>query len=208
MGVKNYKLLRVKEAAQYCSVHPATLRRWVKAGKIPYTTVGREKRLNIQDLDTFMGIEPKTIKQVEAHYVRVNATPGQETSITGQIDLLDQKSEYPVFKTYVDKGSGLNEKRPRFVQMLKDAKDGKFTVLRITHPDRLTRFGYCNLVELLKCYGVEVVTLDDTSTKSGQEELLEDFMSLVASFSGRMYGMRSREHKHKLLKQAGADVDE
>jgi predicted site-specific integrase-resolvase len=35
------------------------------------------------------------------------------------------------------------------------------------------------------------------------DELLADFMSLVATFAGRMYGIRSREARHRLLDKAG-----
>jgi putative resolvase len=38
------------------------------------------------------------------------------------------------------------------------------------------------------------------------EELLADFMVLVATFAGRMYGIRSREAKRRLLAAAGKDV--
>jgi len=44
--------LRVAEAAQYLGVHPDTLRRWERAGKIrAYRTPGGERRFDITDLD-------------------------------------------------------------------------------------------------------------------------------------------------------------
>lgn len=197
------ELLRLSQAASYCEVHPNTIRNWVKSGMLPTQKVGRESRFKKTDLDKLLGIDTKQPTPVEALYVRVSGTAGQEMGIDGQVELLESARKYPVFKTYIDKGSGLNDKRPLFIQMLKDAQDRKFTVLRITHKDRLTRFGYDNLVKLLNSYGVTVEVLDEDSTKSSQDELLEDFMSLVASFSGRMYGMRSSEHKQKLLAVAG-----
>lgn len=191
--------LRTKQAADYIGVHPRTMRTYAHGGKVKSSMVGNQLRFTYKDLDELLGVLSPAPPPVEAHYVRVSSTTRQETSLSAQKDLLSVVTEYPLSRVYSDTGSGLNDKRRRFVQMLKDAQGGKFTILRITHPDRLTRFGYTNLVRLLDAYGVEVISLDDNTTKSDQEELLDDFMALVASFSGRMYGMRSREHKRTLL---------
>ena len=38
---------------------------------------------------------------------------------------------------------------------------------------------------------------DAAGEKTVQEELVEDMMSLIACFSGKLYGMRSRKAKKK-----------
>lgn len=44
--------MRITEAAAYLGVHPDTLRRWEKAGKIRvYRTPGGERRFERADLD-------------------------------------------------------------------------------------------------------------------------------------------------------------
>ena len=44
--------------------------------------------------------------------------------------------------------------------------------------------------------GVQIcVVSEETKDKGVQEELLEDMMALIASFSGKLYGMRSRNKK-------------
>lgn len=46
------------------------------------------------------------------------------------------------------------------------------------------------------CKGVEIVVVKDIAkTKSVEKELVEDMMSLVASFSGKLYGLRSKRNK-------------
>ena len=42
-----------------------------------------------------------------------------------------------------------------------------------------------------------IVVKDKNADKSVQEELVEDMMSLIASFSGKLYGMRSKKNKIK-----------
>ena len=44
------KMLMLKEVADYCGVHPATVKRWVKSGKLPAFRVGRSLKVNSDDL--------------------------------------------------------------------------------------------------------------------------------------------------------------
>ena len=51
-------------------------------------------------------------------------------------------------------------------------------------------------------HGVNIIVVKDISTeKSVQEELVEDMMSLISSFSGKLYGMRSRKKKAENLER-------
>jgi hypothetical protein len=67
-----------------------------------------------------------------------------------------------------------------------------------SHEDRLTRFGYSYLERYFDCYGVSVTVIEDETDKSAQEELGDDLIKLVASFSGKLYGMRSSK-KHQVV---------
>lgn len=42
-----------------------------------------------------------------------------------------------------------------------------------------------------------IVVKDVNNEKTVQEELVEDMMSLIASFSGKLYGMRSKSNRSK-----------
>ena len=86
--------------------------------------------------------------------------------------------------------------------LLDDAAERKFTVVRVTHKDRLARFGVAYLERCLALSGVSVEVLHEKGDSSLQEELMGDFMSLVASFAGRFYNMRSRTNQSKLLQNA------
>jgi putative resolvase len=70
--------------------------------------------------------------------------------------------------------------------------------LRVVYRDRLTRFGFDYLVQLLDELGVTVIVEDDEELPM-QEELMRDFMSLIASFSGKYYKLRAVESKKKML---------
>jgi predicted site-specific integrase-resolvase len=110
-----------------------------------------------------------------------------------------------VVAVFKDKASGLRESRPGLDRLLKAAA-GEFTVVRVTHHDRLARFGTGWLQALLARDGVSVEVLHPEGSAGGVEELLADFVSLVAVFAGRMYGIRGREAKRRLLTAAGEGV--
>jgi excisionase family DNA binding protein len=48
-------LLTTSDAAEYLQIHPKTLKRWVRAGRIPASTPGgRFYRFRLEDLDAFV----------------------------------------------------------------------------------------------------------------------------------------------------------
>lgn len=49
--------------------------------------------------------------------------------------------------------------------------------------------------------------LHEKAEKTDAEELYADFMSLIATFSGRLYGIRSRETRQRLLDNAQQKLD-
>ncbi len=51
----------------------------------------------------------------------------------------------------------------------------------------------------MESYGVTLVVVNTKANSSAEDELVADFVALVASFSGRIYGQRSAAAKAKLL---------
>jgi putative resolvase len=75
----------------------------------------------------------------------------------------------------------------------------------VTYEDRLTRFGFSYLERYFDCYGVTITIIDDETDKSAQEELVDDLIKLVASFSGKLYGMRSSK-KQQVVNTVESEV--
>lgn len=94
-----------------------------------------------------------------------------------------------------DTGSGLNTKRKGLVRLIEMAKNHEIKRIFITSKDRLTRFGYEYLEELFARAGVELTTLQEEENKDLQEELVDDMISLLASFSGKLYRIRGNKKK-------------
>ena len=76
----------------------------------------------------------------------------------------------------------------------------------ITYADRLTRFGQEHLETLFACFGVMLTVLEPGEEKTPEQELTDDLLTLIASFSGRLYGMRSHKQQ-ELLKCAQAVIN-
>jgi len=93
-----------------------------------------------------------------------------------------------------DIGSGLNEDRKGFKKILRQATEKKISKIVVAYPDRLTRFGFKTLKELLGAFGVEVVALNHED-KDPREELVEDLITIISHFAGKLYGMRSHKYR-------------
>ena len=97
-----------------------------------------------------------------------------------------------------DSGSGLKATRRHLQRLLKLGCEDKVAEVVITHEDRLTRFGQEFLETLFACFDVTLTVLEPGAEKTPEQELTEDLLALIASFSGSLYGMRSHQQKELL----------
>lgn len=195
------KLLTIRQASEYLNVSVDTLRKWDKLGKlVPLTTTGGHRRYQQEQLDGYIGITKSTVETSDfvATYSRVSS---HEQKQKGDLDRQSQRlSEYCAKKKlnvgYIikDVGSGLSDTRSGFIKLSNLVIDKKITKIIIEHRDRLTRFQYNFIVLMYKSYGVEIIHTEKVDV-SEQEDLVTDLVSLMASFSGKMYGRRSAERR-------------
>lgn len=108
---------------------------------------------------------------------------------------------YAVDEWISEIGGGLNFKRQKFLKLVEEALSGKIEVIVIAHKDRLCRFAFDLIEQLLNRRGCEIVVANAESL-SPQAELLEDLMAVVHCFSCRLYGARSyRKEKEQAIKE-------
>lgn len=196
------KYLRINQVAEQLGVSTSSVRLYVKAGRIRHDLTPSGQRIFKQEyVDEFLGKKPS---EVRVFYTR--SSTGDKKLLTNQVEQLTQAYGEPI-RVYSDRGSGLNENRPQLDKLVKDAKQGLFTIISITQKDRLTRFGYKYLVDHLETLGVRVEVLGESKDKSLYDELLQDFMSLLASFSGKFYRLRGYEQKKQLLERANEELN-
>ena len=92
-------------------------------------------------------------------------------------------------------GSGLNDKRPKLKKLIEIIEDDQVRNIYVSYKDRLTRSGFEYLKTIAELHGSKIVVLnkeDNRTSKSVESELVEDMMELIASYSGKFYGLRSR----------------
>jgi len=195
------KLLRVSRAAHELGLHPFTVRKWIKAGKIQAIRVGNEARIPRSEIERLVG---KIDGRVLVLYGRVSGH-GQKDDLDVQLQRLQAWAaiERRGQETLVlsDVGSGLKASRKQLQRLLKLVCEDKIGEVAITYEDRLTRFGQEYLETLFACFGVTLTVLEPGEEKTPEQELTDDLLALIASFSGRLYGMRSHKQK-ELLKCA------
>jgi putative resolvase len=198
------KLYRMSEAAQILGVTVRTLQRWDKAGKAHFIRTPKGKRrLAEGELNRLLGRTESGIpKKHLVIYARVSSHE-QKTKgdLLRQINIIKEKIDVSHFErvtTIEEVGSGLNDRRKGLLKIMDLAKEGKVSDIAIQYRDRLTRFGFEYLKNYFESHHVNLHILDDQlNEKSVQEELVEDLMAIIASFSGKLYGIRS--HKNKIL---------
>src|SRR5258708_292461 len=200
------KVLRVRRAAHELGLHPFTVRKWIKAGKIHAIRVGNEARVPRSEIERLAG---KTDGRLIVLYGRVSGQ-GQKSDLDNQRERLQAwaKEKRTDKRTLVlsDIGSGLSASRRQLQRLLRLVREDQVSEIVVTYPDRLTRFGQEYLQALFDSFAVTLTVLDPSEDKTAEQELTDDMLALLASFSGRLYGMRSHKQK-ELLKCAQAVIN-
>jgi putative resolvase len=131
---------------------------------------------------------------IAAIYGRVSASK-QKKDLQTQTSALSQQAQLDGFtpKIYTDIGSGLNDKRPRFLRLLIDAIHRKFDRIYITYRDRLARFGTHSYEEIFRSLQIPIICIREDSDCSLESKLVNDVIALITSFAGKLH--RSRRGK-------------
>jgi excisionase family DNA binding protein len=192
------KLLRVSKAAHELGLHPLTVRKWIKAGRIAAIRVGNEARIPRSEIERLIG---HTNGRLLILYGRVSGH-GQKEDLDTQLQRLQTwaASERKGMETVVlsDIGSGLKATRRQLQRLLKLVCEDKVREVAITYEDRVTRFGQEYLETLFTCFGVTLTVLEPGEETTPEQELTDDLLTLIASFSRRLYGMRSHKQQELL----------
>jgi DNA binding domain, excisionase family len=96
-------------------------------------------------------------------------------------------------KVFSEVGSGLNDNRTELKKLLDMVMNDEVDRIFILYKDRLTRFGFNYLEQICNKFGTKIIVIsEEIQEKSIQEELAEDIISIIHSFSSKLYGMRNK----------------
>jgi len=199
--------LSIGKTAEILGVHIDTLREWDKDEKlVPVKTPGGHRRYRQEDIESFCGEiaekkdNEKTIRVVT--YSRVSSheqkQKGDLERQNGRVLAYCVKKRYQVIKSYEEVGSGMCDTRPKLHQMFKMIENNEVDKVIVEHKDRLTRFNFNFLAAFFASHGVEVEWTEEVlGNKRYEDELVEDMLTLMSSFSNKIYGKRSAENRKK-----------
>jgi|SRR6266566_1653888 len=157
MRTEKTRMPRSGEVAKRLGLHPLTVRRWVKEGKIAAVQIWREARIPITEVGRLLG------EQRAGLLVLYGWVSGhdQQPDLQRQVEQLEQWTLL--------------------------ARTGQKTLT-------LTDIGWGLGIERTG-YGVTLTVLSPAEDKTPEAELTQDLLAIVASFAGRLYGLRSRKQR-------------
>jgi putative resolvase len=187
--------MRLSVYAKKTGVTYKTAFRWWKAGKLDAYQM---------DTGTIIVREPATSAETlhVALYARVSSADQKEDLERQMQRLKDYAASkgYQVTKMVSELASGLNDERPKLMKLLTDPSVG---IVVIEHRDRLTRFGFNYIEQLMQMQGrrLEVLFPSETDT-----DLVDDFIAVITSMASRISGRRTSKWRAEKIKQCVEQV--
>lgn len=191
---------KVGEFGKLIGVSVSTLRRWEREGRlIPERTLGNQRVYTETHIALARNIKNGKTPDKAIIYCRVSSS-SQKEDLSRQIAAMEQfcmSQGVPITEVVSEIGGGLNFKRPKFLRIIQSAIQGEIRWLYVAHRDRLCRFGF-ELVEQIVQWGGGEIVVANAQSLSPDEELTADLLSIVQCFSSRLSGLR--KHKAKVKK--------
>ena len=183
--------MKLSEYAKQIGVTYRTAWNHYKAGLIP----------NARQLPTGLivvegNLSMPVSKEKTAVYARVSSSENKTNLLSQSKRVQDfcAAKGWVVCVVVEECGSGLNDDRKKLRRLLLDES---VTRIVVEHKDRLTRFGFNYIKDLWRG---ELVVVNEVV--EDEQDLMQDFVSLVTSFTARLYGRRrSKRQTEKLIEQ-------
>lgn len=209
------KLLTTAEVCNLLNVTRWTLQKWEKSGVLnPIRTPGGHRRFKQSEVNELMKVESSDAPvnlEVVAVYCRVSS---QEQKQKGDLDRQKArtleycaKQNYKVEHVLSEVGSGMNDNRAKLKRLFHLVRSRLINRVIVEYKDRLTRFNYNFIDCFFSSYGVQIELIEEVLPKSYEAELVEDIVSLMASFSAKIYGRRSSQRPKEHLRVVGGDSE-
>ena len=103
---------------------------------------------------------------------------------------------YTIVREIKEFGSSLNDNRKQLNSLF---NDNTFDIIIVENKDRLTRFGFNYLEHLFNNNNQKIEMINHVDNVD--EDIIDDFMSIITSFCARIYG--KRQSKRKSTKMIG-----
>ncbi len=185
------KYISGKKASEILKVHQRTLHNWDRKGIIE--TIRSPGGRRLYNVDKYMKNyeekeEMKREDQIKIAYIRVS-TREQKDDLKRQKEYM--KKRYPNHEIIEDIGSGINFNRRGLRKIINLSIEGKIKELVVAYKDRLTRFGYELIEDLIKEYsGGTIKVINKRIEEEPEIELAKDVLQILNVFTAKMNGLR------------------
>ena len=182
--------MKSNEVLSMLGISRVTLCRYVKLGKIRVVELPNGYySYNKEDVYRLKGLDVKRKKVI---YARVS-TSKQKKDLENQIENITayaNKNGYGIDEVYSDIASGMNLDRKGFTKLLSAVMANEIEEVYISYKDRLARLDFGLVIRLFSQYGTKITVINSSENKTAEEELFEDLMSVIHSFSMKAYSKR------------------
>ena len=192
--------MKANEVLSILNVTRGTLCNYVKNGKIVAKRSNHNGRYEYDPNSVYKMVSNQ--QKINVIYARVS-TFKQKSQLNNQLNKLTNyctNNNIAVGKIYKDISSGMSLDRKDFNDLLNDILKYKIDNIFITNKDRLCRTSFKTIQDLFSKYGTTIVSINDNYNKTEEEELLDELISILHSFSMKTYSNR-RKNKFGLIKQ-------
>lgn len=185
--------IKLSKYAEVNGVSVRTLWRRIKDGSLIYEkSITGRIFINVSE-------ENRMVTNV-AVYARVSSSENKNNLERQKERLVSycNAKGYKVSKIVTEVGSGLNDERKKLESLLTDRS---INLIVVEHKDRLARFGINYIQKLLELDNRKIEIINPQS--SDEDDLMQDFVSIITSFVSRLYGRRrSKRITEKIIKEA------
>lgn len=199
MNTKNITNYKPKDFAELLGISVKTLQRWDRQGILKANRTPTDRRYYTYDQYLqFKGIQTENDIRDIVIYARVS-TRNQKDDLKNQIEFLKQfcnSKGMIVNQCMEDFGSGINYNRKKWNKLLEEVMENKIKTIVISSKDRFIRFGYDWFEKFCEKFNTKIIIVNN-ETFSPNEELVQDIISILHVFSGRLYGLRKYKNQIK-----------
>ena len=196
--------MKASEVMEVLNISRSTLYRLVKKGVIEVTRLPNG-RLDYDEKSVYeylLSMKGRITKRKTVIYARVS-TNKQKKDLENQIEQLKQfciSNGWTIDGIYTDIASALDfDDRKQFWKLFEKVLNHEIERVVISYRDRLTRIGWNFFENLFKKFGAEIVVVNDyQQDKTDAEEIFEEIITLLHSFSMKLYSKR-RKIKHDII---------
>ena len=217
MEIDKTKFVGGKKASEIIGVHQRTLYLWEEKGLIEtIRTTGGKRLYNVEKYlkEKICNEENKNnntvlcnnLDELDKENGKLNICYVRVSSNGQKDDLERQKNQmvklYPKHKIIEDIGSGLNLNKRGIKKIINLAMGGKINELVVAYRDRLTKFGFELIEELIQKYSKgKIIILNEKDAIEPEEELVKDVMSILNVYVAKMNGLRKYNKVNRSVKK-------